>query len=76
MKKTKAKKGVVGPPVKYPFRDSSVGDVMPIILNTKASAIRVRCAAHTMSHTHGWRFTTEIRRTDAGKFELTVTRVM
>jgi hypothetical protein len=73
-KKMKTKKRV-GRPVKYPFLQSVPGDIMPFLFVTRAQAIKVRCAAHTLAHTYGWQFSTEIRRTDAGKFELTVTRV-
>jgi hypothetical protein len=63
-----------GRPVKYPFLGSIPGDIMPFLFVTRAQAIKVRCAAHTLAHKYGWQFTTKIRETDAGKYSLTVTR--
>ena len=64
----------VGRPAKYPFLQSVPGDIMQFLFVTRAQAIKVRCAAHTLAHTYGWQFTTKIRETDAGKYSLTVTR--
>ena len=64
----------VGRPITYPFRTSKVGDIMPFLFATRDSAIKVRCAAHTLAHKYGWKFTTKIRETDAGKYSLIVTR--
>jgi hypothetical protein len=63
-----------GRPVKYPFLESVPGDIMPFLYTTRAQAIKVRCAAHTLAHKYGWQFTTKIRETDAGKYSLIVTR--
>ena len=65
----------IGRPAKYPFLESVPGDIMPFLYATRAQAIKVRCAAHTLAHKYGWHFTTKIRETDAGKFELTVKRL-
>ena len=65
----------IGRPIIYPFRRSGVGDVMPVLCNTRISAIKVRCAAHTLAFNHDFVFRTKIRETDAGKFELTVKRI-
>ena len=75
MKKTKQNKPSGRPPI-YPFSESIVGKkIEPLLFATRARSVSVRCAAHTLAHKYGWQFTTKIRETDAGKFELTVKRV-
>ena len=75
MKKTKQNKPSGRPPI-YPFSESSMGvKIDPLLFSTRAIAVRVRCAAHTLAHKYGWQFSTKIRETDAGKFELTVKRL-
>lgn len=75
MKKAKQKKATGRPPI-YPFSGSSVGvEIAPLLFATRARAVGVRCAAHTLAFKYGWQFNTKIRETDAGKFELTIKRV-
>lgn len=75
MEKAKQKKAT-GRPSIYPFSESSIGvKIDPLLFNTRARAVGVRCAAHTLAFKYGWQFTTKIRETDAGKFELTVERI-
>jgi hypothetical protein len=75
MKKTKQGKLIGRPPI-WPFSESIIGVVIkPLLFTTRARAVSVRCAAHTMAHKYDWQFSTKIRETDVGKFELTVVRV-
>ena len=61
----------------YSFARFAVDEnvVMPAF-KTHALAVRARSAAHVMANTKGWKFKTKIRETDAGRFELTVLRIL
>lgn len=75
MKKTKQNKPIGRPPI-WPFSNSLPGErIEPLLFATRARAVSVRCAAHTVAHKYNWQFTTKIRETDAGKFELSVKRL-
>ena len=72
----KTRKPYPGQRIKYPFKESSVGDLLILpVFNTLRSAMTARCAAHMISHKRGWKFKTRIRETDAGKYELKAERV-
>ena len=73
MKKKKEKKK--DGRIKYPFIDMMIGAKEVIIYDTEKQRANARCAAHQISYNHGWNYETVNRTTDAGKFELTVTRI-
>jgi hypothetical protein len=60
---------------KYPYISMNVGDVEVLDFATDKDRQNAMCAAHQIGYRHGWKFKSDKRTTDAGKFELTVTRV-
>ena len=73
--KMKEKKKKVDGRIKYPYVSMPVGDKKVLTFISNKQRENARCAAHQVGYQHGWRFETEKRMTDAGKFELTVTRI-
>lgn len=61
--------------IKYPFCDAKIGDINVLTFDKRKDCVKVRCAAHMNAYNRGWQFTTKIRETDAGLFDLTVKRV-
>lgn len=58
--------------VSYPFSRFAVDERWVSVFD----AINARCAAHVAGNVKGWKFKTKLRETDAGAFELTVSRIL
>lgn len=52
-----------------------VGAQARMAFHDRYGAICARSAAHVYAHGHGVMFKTKLRETDAGLFELTITRI-
>ena len=61
----------------YPFSGMAIDEcvIMPAF-ETHDLAVNARSAAHVLANTKGRKFKTKIRETDAGAFELTVSRIL
>ena len=60
---------------KYPYISMLVDDVEVLEFATDKDRKNAMCAAHQIGYRHGWKFKSEKRTTDAGNYELTVTRI-
>ena len=74
--KKKVNKNKIGRPPEYPYANMSVDQVVVLVYNTELDKMRSRGASSSIGYRHGWKFKSTSRKTDAGKFELTVKRVL
>ena len=73
--KKKVIKNKGGRPPEYPYANMANGEFVMFVYETAGDLLKSRLAAYQIGHSHRWRFKSEKRKTDAGKFELTVKRV-
>ena len=72
----KVNKNNPGRPPEYPYANMSVDQVIVLVYETEQELIKSRGSSHGIGFSHGWKFKSTSRKTDTGKFELTVKRVM
>ena len=73
--KKKANKNKGGRPPGYPFANMVIGQVVVLVYETQHELTKSRGASYAIGYSHRWKFESEKRKTDAGKFELTVKRI-
>jgi len=72
----KVNKNKPGRPPEYPYANMSVSQVVIMLYDTEQELVKSHVAAHQIAHSHKWKFKGKSRKTDAGRFELTVNRVV
>ena len=71
----KVNKNKIGRPSEYPYANMAVNQAVVLVYSTELEKIRSRGASSAVGYSHRWKFKSTSRKTDAGKFELTVRRL-